>query len=464
MNNFKTKFFGDKTFYKMVLSISLPIMVQNGITNFVGLLDNIMIGKIGTLEMSGPAIVNQILFVYMLCIFGAVSGAGIFTAQYYGQKDNEGIRDTFRFKLWIGIALTTVAIVFLYFFKDNLISMYLRSENTSAEDAAATLSFGRAYMNIMLIGLPGLMISQVYASTLRECGETKVPMVAGIISVIVNLTLNYTLIYGHFGAPQLGVAGAAIATVISRYIEAGIVVLRVHICVGKYPFAKGLFASLKVPGFLVKKIIIKGTPLLFNETLWAAGMAVLNQCYSTRGISVVAATNISSTISNIFNIVFIALGDTVAIVIGQLLGEGDMQKAKDTDRKMITFSVLCSMLIGLIMFITAPLFPRFYNTTIEAKEIATDLIRIAAAFMPFHAFMHASYFTLRSGGKTIITFLFDSGFVWTVSVGIAFILSRFTNLNVQLIVIAVSLGDLIKCVIGFILVQKGVWLQNIVKK
>ncbi len=458
---FFRRFVGDRNFYKMVLAIAVPIMIQNGITNFVSLLDNIMIGRIGTEQMSGAAIVNQLIFVYNLCIFGGVSGAGIFTAQYFGQKDTEGIRHTFRYKLWLAVILTAATIVLFLTAGDALIQMYLSGEGTP-EEIAATLMYGKQYLVIMLIGLPAFMVSQIYASTLRECGETVLPMKAGVASVLVNLCFNYILIYGKFGFPALGVQGAAIATVLSRYVEVLIIVFWTHKHTEQIPFAKGLYRTLKVPAGLAKKILVKGTPLLLNETLWAAGMAVLAQCYSVRGLNVVAGLNISNTINNVFNIVFIALGDSVAIVVGQLLGAGDMKKARDTDNKMIAFSVACCTMVAIVMFLMAPLFPMLYNTNNEARELAKQFIMITAIFMPQNAFLHACYFTLRSGGKTIITFLFDSVFIWVVSVTIAFTLSRFTGLPVIVIYTLVQLGDMIKCVVGFILVKKGVWLQNIV--
>lgn len=457
----RQKFFGDKAFYKMILAIAIPIMIQNGITNFVSLLDNIMIGRIGTEQMSGVAIVNQLLFVYNLCLFGGVSGAGIFTAQYFGQKNHEGVRQTVRCKIWM-VTIVTILTVLLFLMKgEDLIMLYLKGEG-SAESIAATLLYGKQYLQIMLLGLPPFMIVQVYSSTLRECGHTIVPMKAGIAAVCVNLVFNYLLIYGKFGFPVLGVQGAAIATILSRYVEVAIILIYTHRHSAEHPFAKGLYRTLKVPGALLTKILIKGTPLLVNETLWAAGMAILAQCYSVRGLNVVAAQNISNTINNVFNIVFIALGDSVAIVVGQLLGAGKMDEAKDTDRKMITFSVLCCTGVAIVMFLTAPLFPMLYNTTDDARLLARYFIMVGACFMPQNAFLHAAYFTLRSGGKTIITFLFDSAFICLVSVPIAYCLSHYTALPVVAIFICVQLADLIKCVIGFILVKKGVWMQNIV--
>lgn len=459
----RKKFIGDKAFYKMVLAVAVPIMIQNGITNFVGLLDNIMVGQIGTEQMSGVAIVNQLMFVYYLCIFGGLAGAGIFTAQYFGQKDDEGIRHTFHYKFWMALILTLGALFVFLGLGEYLIQMYLNGSNDGGDPIAA-LSYGKLYMRVMLFGLPAFMFVQIYVSTLRECGETVVPMKSGITAVFVNLFLNYLLIYGKFGLPALGVVGAAIATVVSRYVEAAIVICWTHSHKEKNSFIVGIYKTLKVPGHLAGKFFIKGAPLLVNEALWSSGMATLMQCYSIRGLRVIAGLNIANTINNVFNVVFIALGDAVAIIIGQLLGAGKMEEARDTDNKIIAFSVCCCIGVAALMICIAPLFPQIYNTTDDVKALAVQFIIAQAIFMPQAAFMHATYFTLRSGGRTIVTFLFDSVFVWCVSVPVAYGLSRMTSIPVIAIFALVQISDWIKCVIGFVLVKKGVWLQNIVSK
>ena len=455
----KQKFIGDRHFYKMVLLIAVPIMIQNGITHFVNLLDNIMVGQIGTEPMSGVAIVNQLMFVYNLCIFGGLSGAGIFTSQYYGKKDDEGIRHTFRFKVWLGIGITMIAVLIFLLFGSELITLYLNDSN--GENVAATFLYGSKYLKLMLIGFPAFMAAQIYGSTLRECGETVVPMIAGIAAVLVNLCFNYLLIYGKFGFPELGVEGAAIATSFSRYVEAGIVISWAHFNKKRYTYMEGIFGNMYIPKDLVKQIMIKGSPLLLNEALWSMGMATLTQCYSMRGLNVVAGQNISSTIGNLFNVVFIALGSAVAIVVGQQLGAGKIEEAKDTDNKMIAFAVMCCSTIAVIMFLMAPFFPMLYDTNQEVRYLAANLIRLQALFMPQNAFLNAAYFTLRSGGKTMITFFFDSGYIWVISVPIAFMLSRFTGLSVLLIFAMVQMGDWLKCIIGFYLLKKGNWAQKI---
>ncbi|MDA3732947.1 MATE family efflux transporter [Niameybacter massiliensis] len=455
------KLIGDKKFYQMVLAIAVPIMIQSGITSFVGLIDNIMVGQVGTDSMSGVAIVNQLLFVFNLCIFGGISGAGIFTAQFFGQENHEGVRDTFRFKIIICAMITAIAILIFGTCGSSLIALYLH-EGSSSGDIGNTLTYGEEYLRIMLIGLIPFAISQAYCGTLRETGETIVPMKAGIAAVLVNLVLNYLLIFGHFGFPKLGIAGAAIGTIIARFIECLIVVVWTHRHHEKNPFIQGAYKTLRVPLALTNKIIIKGMPLLLNEGLWAGGMAVLMQCYSVRGLSVVAGINIANTIANLFNIVFLALGNAVAIIVGPLLGAGKMDEAKETAYKMIFFSVCCCLILGGVMVVVAPAFPMLYNTTDEVKDLAAWFIRIAAICMPIYGFLHATYFTLRSGGKTIITFIFDSVYLWLVSIPLAFMLAYYTGINILVVYLMCQLVDIFKCILGYVLLRKGIWIQNLV--
>lgn len=458
------RYIGDKKFYKMVLAVALPIMIQNGITNFVGMLDNVMVGQVGTQQMNGVAIVNQLLFVFNLCIFGAVSGAGIFTAQFSGCRDDEGVRYTFRFKVLVCLLLSLLGLGLFFFAGTPLIRMYLKGEG-SAADAAASLEAGLDYLQIMLIGLLPFALANAYAGTLRETGQTLVPMISGIAAVFVNLILNYVLIFGHFGAPAMGVAGAAAATVVSRFVELGILMAWSHGKPQKNPFIVGAYRSMRIPAHLTRQIIIKGMPLLVNEFLWALGMATLNQCYSVRGLHVIGAANIASTLWNVCSIAYMAMGNAVAIIIGRMLGAGESaQKVRDTDRKLIAFSVVSCTFFGIIYALAGQLFPNIYNTTDQVRDLAKILIIIGAAIMPFDAYVNAAYFTLRSGGKTLVTFLFDSCFVWTVVVPLAYCLTHFTAFDIVVVYALVQATTILKSVLGAIMLRQGSWIQNIVGK
>lgn len=457
----KKKFIGDKAFYRYLIFLAFPMIVQNGITSFVSFLDNIMVGQIGTEPMSGVAIVNQLFFVFNICIFGGVSGAGIFSAQFFGKGDFEGQKYTFRFKLYACLLITAIACVLFHFLDEPLISLYL-NDGGSVGNTRLALSYGKEYLAIMIFGLLPFAVSQTYVSTIRETGQTFVPMVSGIVAVITNLLLDYVLIFGAFGAPELGVAGAAIATVIARYTECLIVVVWAHRHLYKNPYLIGVYKGLRIPGSILADIFRKGLPLMFNEMLWAVGMAVIVQCYAVRGLEVVAAQNISSTISNLFNIVYLQLGNCISIVVGQKLGAGQLEEAKDADNKIIFFDVACCACISVIMILLGGLFPEIYKTEPGIKALAKNFIIISAMAMPLCAFSHCSYFTLRSGGKTIVTFLFDSVYTWVVMIPYAFVLSRFTTLSITMVFFLVSFTEIIKVIIGFFMIKSNVWLQNIV--
>lgn len=456
------RYIGDKAFYRRILVVAVPIIIQNGISNFVSLLDNIMVGQVGTIPMSGVAIVNQLMFVFNLCVFGAVSGAGIFTAQFFGSQDHEGVRYTFRFKILIGLLLSAVGIALFYFGSVPLVQLYLKGEG-NVSNVTQTLDYSIAYLNVMLLGLLPFALSNAYSGTLRECGQTVVPMVAGIAAVVVNLVLNYILIFGHWGAPAMGVQGAALATVISRYVELFIVAGWTHWNSEKNPFIKGAYRSAYIPGFLLKSIIQKGMPLLANEALWSIGVAFINQSYSTRGLDVVAATNITNTLWNLSGVVFLSMGNAVGIIMGQMLGSSvEAEQVRDSNRKLIFTSVLSSIIFAALMACIAGVFPQMYNTNDNVRSLSTTLILVCAVFMPFNAYTNASYFTLRSGGQTIATFLFDSCFVWCVGVPLTFILSRYTDMPIIPLYTLCQATDLIKCAIGVSMLRKGKWIQNLV--
>ncbi|MCR5136775.1 MAG: MATE family efflux transporter [Oscillospiraceae bacterium] len=455
------RYIGDRGFYRRVFAILLPILIQNMITTFVSLLDNIMVGQIGTEPMSGVAIVNQLVFVYNLCALGGLSGAGILTAQFYGKGDMEGIRRSIRVKLYIATVIFLVGETVLILFGRPLIQLFLH-EGESDLDLITTARYAEDYLKVTLWQLLPFALTMMYSSTLRETGETVLPMAAGLTAVFVNLVLNYVLIFGKFGAPKLGVVGAAAATVIARVVEMLIVVIWTHRHTEKNPFIVGVYRSLTVPRQVLKQVAVLGFPLLVNELLWSGGMTVLNQCYSLRGLEVVSAMNISSTVLNLFFSAFIATGNATAIMVGQLLGAGELERAVDEDRKLIAFALGLSILIAAASSVTAPFVPRLYNTIPEVRLLATELLLIGAAMMPLHAFANSCYFTLRSGGKTLITFLFDSGALWLLCIPVAFFVSRYSSMPILPMYALVEGLNLVKCAVGFVMVKQKRWVVNLV--
>ena len=455
------KFIGDKRFYRMVLTLVVPIVIQQGITSLVNLLDNVMVGGLGTESISAVAIVNQILMVFNMTIFGGLSGASIFGAQFFGKGDQDGMRHTFRVKLYFGVLTTLLAVVLLVVRGEGFIDLFLRGESDGG-NVALTLSEGMRYLQVMLWGLIPFMVVQVYAGTLRETGETVAPMVGSVIAIVLNLVLNYLLIFGHLGFPRMGVTGAAVATVISRYVEMVYILAHTHAHPEKYPFIQRLFSSLYVPGSLVRKIAVTGLPLLLNEVLWSLGMTFINQSYSTRGLSAVAAINITATAWNLFCVIMFAMGNAVAILVGQRLGAGDKEGARDVDRKLIFLTVAAHVVMGLLLIACSGLIPLLYNVEPEVRSLTQKLLMVAGASLPIHAFIHVTYFTIRSGGKTVITFLFDCVYTWVVPVTLAYCLCHMTDMPIVGVYFCVQFIDVVKVVIGALMLRSDFWANNVV--
>lgn len=461
LEQLRRKYIGDRNFYKSYIALALPMILQNAVTNLVSFLDNIMVGQLGTEQMSGVAIVNQLIFVYNLAIFGAVSAASIFGAQYFGKGNHKGHMYSFRFKLYAALTVTALTILLFVTKGENLISLYLTDTSGSGATGAA-LQYGLEYLIIMIAGLIPFAVNQAYATNIKETGQTLLPMIASFVAVGSNAILDYLLIFGIGPFPELGVQGAALATVIARYIEALMIIIWAHRHREKNRYLKGAYTGFGIPADELKAIIIKGLPLMMNEVLWAAGMTAVIQCYSIRGLEVVAGLNIATTITNLFNIIYLQLGACISIVVGQYLGAGKLEEAKDADNKMIVFSVFCCVIVAVCMLFIGRFFPQIYNTSEEIRALATKFIAVSAIIMPFCSFSHASYFTLRSGGKTMVTFLFDSVFTWIIIVPIAFLLAHFTGLGIVSVYFLVQATELIKVVIGYFMIRSNVWLVQMV--
>ncbi len=460
--SFISRYIGDKAFYAAALTIALPMILQDLITNFVSLLDNVMVGALGTEEVAGVAIANQIVMIFNLAIFGAMSGAGIFTAQYYGKGDDEGIRYTVRYKLILAFIIFAVGAAVLLLFDSRLITLFLHVSEEGG-DPELTLSYARTYIRVMLFGLLPFGLAQVFSGTLRETGNTVTPMITGAAAVATNCIFNYLLIFGKLFFPALGVKGAAIATVLSRWVELSLVAAYFIITRKRHPYIMGLFRSFRVPRELLVGFTKKAMPLLGNETLWSMGMAALSVAFSLNGLHVVAAYSISSTVSFFFSILFFSTGVSIGIISGRHLGAGEHEEAVDAVRKLIVLSLGLSLVMLALLFVCAPLITLLYKEVDQAsKTLAVYFMRVFALTMPIKSLANSSYFVLRSGGKTLMTFFFDCGMLWAVSVTLAFGLFYIFGLDIHAIFAIVEGAELLKALVGYILIKRRKWVKTIV--
>ncbi len=456
------QFIGTKKFYKMLFAIVLPIVLQQFITQFVSLLDNLMVGQIGESEMAGVSLGNQLLFIFNLAIFGSLGGASIFATQFVGANNKKGYHETIRFKWLVVTIILIISTLIFLFFSDYLLNAFITSNEGDTTNPEIVLSSGKTYLMIMLIGNLPFIIKEIYSSSLREMKETFFPMLSGIIAIFVNLIINYLLIFGKLGLPKLGVTGAAIGTVISRFVEMLLVVLYTHIKKEKFSFFTGVYKRIFVKIESVKKFLPRTLLLLTNEVLWSLGLTLILKSYSVRGLDIVASFNICNTITNVFTTIGISFGNATAIIIGNMLGANEIKKAKESSLVILGFSVVSTLLFTGIMIGTAYFVPNIYNASDYIKYIARDLIIIGAFSLPFQAWNCVCYFILRAGGKVVLTMFFDCLFIILVRFPITFALAELTNLDIRIIYIIGYSLEVLKSFAGFILVKKGIWLKTIV--
>ena len=454
-------YIGDKAFYKKTLALVLPMIIQNAVTNLVNMLDNFMVGRLGDEAVSSVAIDNQFIFVFNLAVFGAVSAAGIFTAQFNGRGDMDGVRNTMRMKMIICLLVGVVGIGIFSYFGDSLINSFIHDSEDLKGNPQLVFKLGQDYLKYTIIGLIPFAISQVYASTLRETGETVVPMVASWVSVATNFVFNLLLIFGLFGFPELGVAGAAIATTISRFVEVIILVLWTHLNKKKCPFIVDIFRNFSIPLPLVKQIAMKGAPILLTELFWSLSVTMRNQCYSERSEFVVTGISIAFTLQNLLSVAYFALSSGIAIIVGNLLGEGKLEEAKETDKKLLAFATFVGGVMTLVQICLAPLFPYLYDVSQEARDMSTFIMICYALSMPAAALATSTYYTIRSGGRVFITMLFDSVYAWVIVMPVVYALTYMTNLPFEYILPIMLVVENLKLIPGLVLVNKGIWVRQL---
>lgn len=447
------QFIGDRAFYKTLITVALPLVLQQLITTSVQLVDNVMVGRLGEEAIGSVSVVNQLYFVVILVTFGALGGAGIFTAQYFGSKDYEKLKQTFRFKLLVGLFLALLSFVIFSLFGETLIRLFT--------DDMQTIQGALGYLNIVKWSAFPWILSVAIANTFRETGVTKPLLKISIVAILVNTGLNFILIFGLLGFPALGVIGAAIATLISRTVECLLTVILLS-RKGSM-FNTKLLDMFKIDRKILWGIILMALPLTINEALWSSGQTVFIHAYARRGLSALAAMNITGAISQLVFVTFGGIATAVAVMVGNTLGKNELDQARDNAKKLIFTSVLIAIAAGIFLFILSFFILDIYSVDFDTKRVAQFNIRINALFIPVYSFNVALYFTLRSGGDTKSTMLIDSGYMWVVPVPVAMILSYFTQLPITMMFLIVQSLDIPKMLFGLHRYKKEHWVKNLAK-
>ncbi len=444
----------NKEFYTLLLTIMLPIAVQNLISSSLNLVDNVMIGRLGEAPIAAVGLANKVFFLMTLMLFGANSGASIFIAQYWGKKDTQRIKNVLALALGFSLILSS-AFFLLSFIAPRAVLDLL-------SDDPEVITLGSQYLQIVCLSFLTTAISFAYGASSRSIGKPKLPMYASAISLGINTVLNWVLIFGYLGFEPMGVKGAAIATLIARLVEVTIIVT--HIYRSTPELAIRIKDFFSVPKALIKELMIKTLPVILNETFWALGVTAYAYFYAKIGTDATATVMISDTVSSLFMVLCFGLGNASAIMIGNILGENNIEKAVDFNKKFLTLGVLAGAVVGvLIIVLSPPMVKALYNLTEVSTLNTIKTLSVMALFMPFRFYNTIVIIgTLRSGGDTLFSMLIEMGCVWGIGVTMAFFGSVVWQLPVYVVVGLVSFEEVAKAILGFPRIRSNKWAKNIV--
>lgn len=442
------KFIGDKTFYITVLTVAIPLMLQQLIISSVNLIDNLMVGQLGDYAIGAVGTVNRVYIIILYGINGLVAACSIYIAQYFGAKNKGKMQESFLISLLISFLLVVCFTIVALVYPKEIVMYFTKDEQI--------LTYGAQYLKIVIFSFLPNVFSLCIASAIRSIGKTKAPLIISIIAVIVNTILNYILIFGHFGFPSLGVKGAAVATVTARFLE----LIMYVVVVNQEEFPR-VFHFVKITKELLTKILLKAIPLFLNEIIWTFGIATLFKFYSTRGSWATSGYSIALTIADIFFILFSGMAIATTVLVSQKLGANHLEQAKENAYKLVGFGIFLALVFGIGMFASSYILPYIYNVTEETMSVAVSIVRIMGCFYWIYMATAQFYFILRAGGDMKSALLMDSGFMWLFNIPLIYMIAYYTNINIILMYVMSQMTDVIKLLYSYFLVKKEKWLVNL---
>ena len=456
-NTKKVPLFGSGSFYMRALGLALPIMLQQLIQNLVSLIDNFMVAGLGDISMSGVNVAGQLLFVFLVYLNTICMAGGIFLTQFFGAKDEEGMKQAYRFKIIMGLAAFIPFTLVCLIFPREVLSLLLIG-NTQAD---LILDEAVSYIRLVFfMGIP-MTISMCMASSLRDIGEVKQPLVATIIATLTNTFFNWVLIYGNLGAPRMGVRGAAVATVIARCVE---LVLFIIIFLKRRPeFYVEIKEFLHVDWKLFGEILKKGSLILFCEMVWVFSETLTTAVYNGRGgADVVSGMSASFAIANLYFVAFGGIYSATAVIIGKSLGEGDLELAKKQKRWLLSGCGVFGCVMTVFGLCTTFLIPIvFGRLSREALMICREMVILMSFFMPIWVYMNAQQAIARAGGDTKMGAYTDAGLTILILIPAVLLLGIFTEVGPVFLYGVVKILDIIKVFIFHFWLKKELWLRNL---
>ncbi|MDR1900140.1 MAG: MATE family efflux transporter [Treponema sp.] len=445
--------FDDRQFYRNLFAIALPIMLQNLVNAFVNMVDTVMVGRLGTVEIAAVGLGNQVVFLYSLILFGIVSGGSIFTAQFWGKRDLGGIRKNTGFCLILNLSTALIFTAGALFFPEGLIGIYSRDP--------LVIQSGALYLKTLAPAFIPFAVSQVFVLTLRSTGQVKIPMVTTVIALLANMVLNYLLIFGAGPIPPMGVAGAAAATAAARIVE--MLLLLILSYRGAHAPAGSLRELLAFNGAFARHFFKICIPVIVNEFIWSLGISVQNIIFARTHTDAIASFNITNTVSQLTWVLFIGLGNGVGVLIGNKIGEGKEAAARDYAARIIRFAPILSLGAALILIPLSRLLPLIFNVSGGVLKAAGEMFVILSLLYPFRAFnMSMVVGICRAGGDTVFCVLYDVVFMWAAALPLAAAASFLFNAPVWVIFLCVNVEEPLKMLLGLWRYRTGKWLHNVI--
>lgn len=448
----KLKF--EKSFIKMLMSLAIPIILQSLITASLNLLDNVMVGKLGENEIAAVGLSNQFYMIFFYSVAGIGMGASIFMSQLWGKRDVKKIHEFLDLSLLISTVVSVFFAAIAFIFPENIIHIFLKDANVTA--------LGVSYLKIVSVSYIISSITLAYSMALRSTAQTKIPMYGSIVGIIFNGILNYLLIFGKFGFPQMGVSGAALGTTISRVMELSFVLFMI------YKFDNIIatkFVSLKTLTLNKFREFFKiASPVIFNDIMWILGISTYSIAYAKLGVNATATMQIAITVNNMFNIFGIGIGVASAIIIGNKIGEGKTQEAHFLSIKISQFGVLLGIIIGVLFYFLSPLVVGVFKITPETTKNVIIVLKIMAVFIParFYAIIQVIG-TLRGGGDVVYAIATEMIGIWVIGVPMAFAAIYFVpGLSITTLYFIICLEELVKCAITYPRVKSYKWIKSLV--
>ena len=444
--------FNDRHFFSQMFKLALPITLQNLVLTSLNLVDNIMIGGLGENAIAGVGLANQYFFLLNLLLFGIVSGSSIFTAQYWGSKDVKSIRKV------LGICIITGGTgAFLFsigglFFPNEILGIFSKDQNV--------LNLANEYLRIVIFSYLITAVTFAYSFSLRSTGDVKTPLIVSVIALGINTFLNYLLINGHLGLPRMGVAGAAVATVIARVIELSLLLWAVYS--KKMVVAASISEMTDLTAGFVKQFFKVTAPVILNESMWGLGVTMYAIAYARMGTDVFASTNISGTIEKIVWVIFMGVGNACAVMIGNKIGSGDVSEVFLYAKRFAILGPATAILAGIVVIFISPWALAPYKVSPVVLDYAQKNLIVFCLFIWAKVFNYINVIgILRSGGDTTFCLLLDTGGVWLIGVPLAFLGGLVFDLPIYYVYALVQVEEVIKLIIGIPRLASKKWINNL---